>query len=164
MIYLIQRKAYSNADKMKRQRNMFQTEEQNKTPESRPNGTEITSLLNEDSIVTVIKMLIDLWKTIDDLRENFIREVDLKNSHTELKNSITEMKNTIEGINSRLLEVEERINEMEIKEQESNQAEIREEKALLNMRGCLEAVQQLQMKQYSHNRGLRRRKRGKNSF
>ena len=52
---------------------MFQTKEQDKAPERGLNETEITDLLDRDFKITVINMLTDLQKTIDDFMENFNR-------------------------------------------------------------------------------------------
>lgn len=73
---LIQSKKHRNPVGMKRQRNMFQTKEQGKTPEKGINETEVSNLFNKEFKVIVIKMLIKLGKIIEDLSENFNKEVE----------------------------------------------------------------------------------------
>ena len=48
------------ANKMRRQRNMFQMEEQNKTPEKEQNKMETSNLLGAEFKTLVIRMLNDL--------------------------------------------------------------------------------------------------------
>lgn len=52
-------------------------------------------------------MLTILQKSIDDLRKDFNKEIDLKKSHSELKNRVSEMKYKMERMNNRWMQVEE---------------------------------------------------------
>lgn len=49
----------------------------------------------------IIKMLTVLEKRMDEVREYFNKEKNLKKTN-QMKNTINELKNTLEGINSRL--------------------------------------------------------------
>ena len=49
----------------------------------------------------IVKMIQDLRKTIEKLKELFTKDLE------KLKNKQTEMNNTLEGINSRITEAEE---------------------------------------------------------
>lgn len=52
-------------------------------------------------------MLTILQKSIDDLRKDFNKEIDLKKSHSELKNRVSGMKYKMERMNNRWMQVEE---------------------------------------------------------
>ena len=94
---------------------MFQTKLQDKTTERGLNEMEITNILDKDFKITVINKLTDLWKSTDNLRDDFNKEIEeWKKSHSELKNIVPERKDTMEGMNNGLLQVEETMNEMEI--------------------------------------------------
>lgn len=62
---------------------------------------EISNLQYKECIVVIIKMLTDLWRSMDEHNENFNKETKSIRKHQmaliELKNSITELKNTLEG-------------------------------------------------------------------
>ena len=55
---------------------MSPTKEQDKTPERGLNEMEITSLLDKDFKVTVIKLITDLRKRIYDFSENVNKEIE----------------------------------------------------------------------------------------
>ena len=59
-LYLIHRNQHREAAKMRRQRNMAQMKEQNKTPENELNKTEITNLSDAEFKTLVIRMLKEL--------------------------------------------------------------------------------------------------------
>ena len=78
---------------------MFQTKEQDKTPEE-----HLGNLPKKEFRVMSIKMIQELGKRMDaqskKLQEVFNKELEnVKNN--KLKSIITDMKNTLEGINSR---------------------------------------------------------------
>ena len=103
---------------MRWQRNMFQTKEQDKTPEEQLSEVEIGNLPMKEFQEMATKMIQELIKRtdaqIEKSQEVLSKEIEnIKNNQTELKNTITEMKNTLEGINSRMNEAEERIIELE---------------------------------------------------
>ena len=89
------------------QRNMFQMKEQDKTSGKELNKMETSNLPDKKSKVMVIKLLIGLGRRVDELSENFNKEIEkCKKKESELKNTVTEVKNTLEEINSRLEDAE----------------------------------------------------------
>ena len=102
---------------------MFQTKEQDKTPEEELSDVEIGSRPQKEFRVVIIKMIKELGKRMDAQSkklEVFNKELkNIKNNQTKLKNTITEMKNTLEGINSRLNEAEEQIGELKTEQWKS---------------------------------------------
>ena len=101
---------------MRRQKNMFQLKEQDKTSEKEPNKMEISNLLEKEFKVMVIKMLTKLRRRMDEHSENFNKEIGniikYQIEVRELKNTVTVSKSTLEGFNSRLDETEVRISEL----------------------------------------------------
>ena len=76
---------------------MFQTKEQDKTPQEQVSEVEIGNLLEKEFWVMIVKMIQELRKRMDaqskKLQEVFNKELEnIKNNQTELKNTITEMK------------------------------------------------------------------------
>ena len=69
---------------MRSHRNMSQMKEQNKALEKELNKIETSNLPDAELKTLVIIMLSELNKTIDDLRENFIK--DIENIKKELEN------------------------------------------------------------------------------
>ena len=61
---------------MKKQRNMAQAKEQNKSPETNPQNTEIYELPNKEFNITIIKMLNKLRKIILEQNENINKEIE----------------------------------------------------------------------------------------
>ena len=57
---------------------------------------ETTNLLDNDFKIKIVKMLMELQKNAQDLREDFKKEIET------LKNIVSEMKHTMEGFKSRL--------------------------------------------------------------
>ena len=112
---------------------MFQTKEQDKTPEEELNEVEISNLLENFKIVT-INMTKEPGKRMDAQSENlevFNKELEnIKNNQTEMNNTITEMENTLEGINSILNDTEEWISELENRVVEITDAEQEKEKIM----------------------------------
>ena len=58
------------------QRNMFQMKEQDKTSEKELNKMETSNLPDKNSKVMVIKLLIRLGRRVDELSENFNKEIE----------------------------------------------------------------------------------------
>ena len=56
---------------MRRQRNLFQTKEQNKIPEENPNEMEISNLPDKEFKAMVTKMLAELRRRMEEHNENF---------------------------------------------------------------------------------------------
>ena len=52
-------------DKMKRQRNLYQMKEQDKTPEKQLNEVEIGNLPEKEFIIMIVKMIQDLGKRME---------------------------------------------------------------------------------------------------
>lgn len=99
---------------MKKQGAMFQTKEQDKSPETDLNEMEVSNLPKWVNI-TIIKMLTVLKRTIHKQNENFNR--DMKKQYAEILKSIRNHRAEeyydwpeilIEGFNSRLDQVEQR--------------------------------------------------------
>ena len=62
---------------------------------------EISNLPGKGFKIAIIKMLAELRRRMDELSENFNKEIEnIKRNQSELRSTITEMKNTQEGINS----------------------------------------------------------------
>ena len=96
---------------------MFQTKEQDKTPEEKVSDMEIGNLPDKEFIVMIVKMIQDLRKRIDaqskKIQEFLNKELKNINNQTDLKNKITGMKTVVEGINSRINETEEWLSELD---------------------------------------------------
>ena len=97
---------------------MYQTKEQDKTPEKQLNEVEISNHPGKEFRIMIVKMIQDLGKRmeakIEKMQEIFNKDLEeLKNQQTEMNNTVTEMKNILEGINSRITEAEERISDLE---------------------------------------------------
>lgn len=66
---------------------------------------EISNLQYKECIVVIIKMLTDLWRSMDEHNEKFNKDIrNVRKYYTEV---VTELKNILEGFNSRLNEVED---------------------------------------------------------
>ena len=114
---------------MRRQRNLFQLKEQEKTPDKTTNKTEINNLPDKEFKALVIRILTELGKRIDEHSKNFSKELEyIKKNQSELKNTITEMKNTLGGINSRLGDAEECVSDLEDRIMKITQSEQQKEK------------------------------------
>ena len=117
---------------MKKQKVMFQMEEQDKTPENQLNEVEIGNLPEKEFRFTIVKMIQNLRKTmeakIEKMQEMFSKDLE------ELKNKQTEVKNILEGIQSRITEAEKRINYLEDRMVEITAAEQKIEKRMKKMK------------------------------
>lgn len=56
---------------MKKQGNILQTKEQNKSPETNLNGIEISDLFYTEFKITVIKMITEIGRAMCEQNENF---------------------------------------------------------------------------------------------
>lgn len=56
---------------------MFQTKVHDKSPERELNEMEIKNLPDKDFKVTIINMLTDMQKNIEDLREDFNKDTEV---------------------------------------------------------------------------------------
>ena len=75
--------------------------EQDKSPEKQLNEEEIGNLPEKEFRIMVVKMIQDLGKRMEKMKEMLTKDLE------ELKNKQTEMNNTLEGINNRITEAEE---------------------------------------------------------
>ena len=84
---------------------MFQTKEQDKTPEGELSEVKRDNQLNKEFKVMIINMFKELRKGLDEQNEKLKvlnKELaNIKNNQIYMKNTITEMKNTLEVINSK---------------------------------------------------------------
>lgn len=79
---------------MRKQKNLFQLKEQEKSPEKQLMKQKQTVYQIEFK-ATVIRMLTDIRKRIDERNENFNKELkNIKKNQLELKNTVIEMKYT----------------------------------------------------------------------
>ena len=90
------RNQHRESNKRKKQRNIFQTKEQDKTSEKDLNEKDISYFSDREFKVTVIKMLTELRRRMDEQSENFDREIENIKKYqievTVLRNTITELK------------------------------------------------------------------------
>ena len=98
---------------MRRQRNMAQMKEQNKTPEKELSEMETINISDAEFKTLVIRMLKDL---IEDLSS-------IKKTQSEMKDTLIEIKNNLQGNNRRVDEAKNQINNLEHKEGKSIQSE-----------------------------------------
>ena len=93
---------------------MQQMKEQSKNPPAQTNEEEISSLLEKEFRVMIVKMIQNLGNRMEKIQETFNKDLEeLKNKQTEMNNTITEMKNTLERINSRITEAEGHTSDLE---------------------------------------------------
>ena len=79
---------------MRKQKNLFQLKEQEKSPEKQLMKQKQTVYQIEFK-ATVIRMLTDIRKRTDEHNENFNKELkNIKKNQLELKNTVIEMKYT----------------------------------------------------------------------
>ena len=98
---------------MRRQRNMLQTNEQDKNPQDQIIEEEIGNQFEKELRVMIVKMIQNLGNRMEKMKEMFNKDLEqLKNKQAVMNNAITEIKNTLEGINSRITEAEECISEL----------------------------------------------------
>ena len=98
---------------MRRQRNMAQMNEQNKTPEKELNKLETGKLLDAEFKTLIIKMLKELSEGLN----------NIKKIQSEMKYTRIKIKNNLQGINSRVDENKNQIRYLEHKEAKNNQSE-----------------------------------------
>ena len=106
MFYVMHRHQHTESKKVKKQGNMFQRKEQDKSQETNHNEMEIYDLPDREFKIKVIKMLTKVRRAMHEQRENFNREIqNIKKHQTEvtvLENTIPELKNSTEGFNAML--------------------------------------------------------------
>ena len=99
---------------MKWQRNLVQSKIVNTTPEKYLNDMELMTLPEREFKIKIINILMEVWKDIQELRNEF-------------RSEIQSLKNTMEGIKSRMDMMGEKINEIETREEEYKEAEAQRE-------------------------------------
>ena len=106
---------------MRRQRNIAQMKEQNKTPEKGVNKMEISSLSVGDLKALVIRMLQEFTGYFN----------SIKRTQAEMKVTLSEIKKNLQGTNSGGDEAKNQINNLEYKEEKNSiQSEQQEEKRI----------------------------------
>ena len=88
---------------MKRQRNMAQMKEQNKTPEKELNKMEISNLSDAEFKTLVIRMLKDIIGYFNSIKQT-------KKTQAEMTLTLNKIKKNLQGINRGVDEVENQIN------------------------------------------------------
>ena len=91
---------------MRRQRNMAQLKEQDKTPEKELNKMEISNVSETEFKTMAIKMLKELIGYFN----------NIKKTQAEIKFTLSEIKKNLQGINSGVDEAQNKINMLEHKE------------------------------------------------
>ena len=84
----MQRNKHREGAKVRRQRKMAQSKEQNKTPEKEPNKTKITNLSDAEFKTLVVRMLKELSEYGNNIKE-------------ERNLTLSEIKKNLQGTNSR---------------------------------------------------------------
>ena len=86
---------------MKKQRNLFQTKEQDKTSEKDFSKMEMSDFPDKQLKITLTRILIEVRRTMPEESENFNKEVENIRKYqveiTELNNKITVLKYSGEG-------------------------------------------------------------------
>ena len=95
---------------MRKQRNMTQMKEQNKTPEKGVNKMEISSLSVGDLKALVIRMLQEFTGYFN----------SIKRTQAEMKVTLSEIKKNLQGTNSGGDEAKNQINDLEYKEEKNS--------------------------------------------
>ena len=125
---------------MKRQRNIQQVKEHDKSPPNQTKEDEIGSLPEKEFRMMIVKIIQNLENKmelqinslearIEKMQEKFKKDLEeIKRSQSIMNNAITEIKSTLEVTNSRITEAEYRISEVEDTMVEINEAERKKEK------------------------------------
>lgn len=98
---------------MKKQKNIFKVNEQDKTSEKAFDRMKISGLLDKELKIMVIKMLTKLGRRMDKHSKNSNKEIENRRKYqvevTELGNTIIVLKNRVKSFTSRPEKAEERI-------------------------------------------------------
>ena len=123
---------------MKRQRNIQQVKEHDKSPPNQTKG-KIRSLPEKEFRIMIVKMIqnlenkMELQKNSLEIRTERMQEMfskdleEIKKSQSIMNDAITEIKNALEGTNSKITDAEDRISEVENRTVEINEAEKKKE-------------------------------------
>ena len=115
---------------MRKQRNMAQVKEQNKTPEKEPNEMEITILPDTEFKTLVIRMLKEFIEYGNNIKE-------------EMKFILSEIKKNLQGTNNGGEEARIQINDLEHKEEISIQPEQQKEKRIKKKKTHKDSIRNL---------------------
>ena len=102
---------------MKRQKNLIQTRLKETTTEKELGEIDLNNLPEKEFKITVITMLMDLQRKMQELTDKVGRET-------------TEIKQSLEGLKSRMDEVQGAVNGIEIREQECREADTEKDKRI----------------------------------
>ena len=109
---------------MPRQRNSSQKKEQEKVTVRDLIKTDISNMPHPEFKATFKRILAELEKSIEDIRETLIIEIkELKTNQAKMKNTITEIQNLLDVLTSRTGEAEEQTSNTEDRITENNEAE-----------------------------------------
>ena len=73
--------------------------EQSKNPQDQTNEEEISSLLEKECRVMIVKMIQNLGNRMEKIQEMFNKDLEeLKSKQTMMNNTINEIKNSLDGI------------------------------------------------------------------
>ena len=125
---------------MKRQRNIQQVKQHDKSPANQTKEEEIGSLTEKKFRIMIVKMiqklenkmeLNSLETRIEKMQEKFYKDLEEIKKNQSIRNSaIAEIKSTVEGTNSRITEAEDRIIKVEDRMVEINEADRKKEKRI----------------------------------
>ena len=127
---------------MKRQRNIQQVKDHDKSPPNQTKEEEIGSLPEKEFRIIIVKMIQNLENKmelqinsletrIEKMQDMFNKDLEeIKKSQSIMNNTITEIKSTLEGTNSGITKAEDRISEVKDRMVETNEAERKKEKSI----------------------------------
>ena len=106
--------------------------EQGTNPPELTNEEKISSLLEKEFRIIIVKVIQNPGIRMEKIQEMFNKDLEeLKSKQTIMNNTINEIKNSLEGINSRITESEEWISDLEDKIVEITTTEQNKEKRML---------------------------------
>ena len=114
---------------MKRQKNIAQITEQNKTPQKEINKMETSNVLDAEFKTLVIRMLSDFTENFNSIKKDM---ETIKKNQSEMKNILTKMKNNLQGLNSRVDEAKNQISNLKYMEAKNTQSEQQEKRIQKN--------------------------------
>lgn len=127
---------------------------------------ELSDILNREFKITVIKVLFEVRKTMQEQVKISTETENVKRYQTDiikLKNTITKQKNSTEGFHSRLQQVELRISQLEDRAVKFIELEDQKEETMKKNEDK-EFMEHHQAEEYTCLRGLRRRRKGQKIY
>ena len=126
---------------MRTQRNTQQMKEQYKNPPDQTNDEQIGSLPEKEFRIIIVKMIQNLGRRMEKIKETFNKDLEeLKSKQTLRNNTTNEIKNSLEAINSRITEAEKRISDLEDKIVEITTTEQNKEKRMKRIEDSLRDI------------------------